>query len=159
MSQLTLQINSKEALERLIGGDEKVDVDIRNSVVQKFSEKHLKSVANSETIREFCNSLKSSIEKDMISETNSQVGIIKTNWAGQVEKVTLHPAIKTEIDSLVRNHVDELIRKSVDDAIKFWANDAEIEKRVEKRMEYYAEERIKTEVKQRLEDAFKKIKV
>jgi hypothetical protein len=36
-----------EALERLIGGDSEVEVESRNSVVQKFAETHLKAIANS----------------------------------------------------------------------------------------------------------------
>jgi len=157
MSQLTLQINSLEALERLIGDDTQTSVDIRNSVVQKFAEKHLKALANSDTINKFCNELRATIQQDMMNQANSQIGTIKADWAGRVEKVTLHSAVKAEVDSLVRGHVDELIRKSVEEAIKFWANDAEIEKRVQKRMEYFAEERIKAEVKARFEQALKKI--
>lgn len=157
MNKLTLQINNLEALERLIGGDSEVEVEIRNSVVQKFADKHLKALANSDMITKFCNSLGATIQKDLHEQANNQIGTIKTNWVGAVEKVTLHPSCKSEIESLVRTQVDDMIRKSVEDAIKFWANDAEIEKRVEKRMEYFAEERIKTEVKQRLDAAFKKI--
>ena len=37
-----IQINSLEALERLIGGDPSLEFDIRNNVAQKFAAKHLK---------------------------------------------------------------------------------------------------------------------
>ena len=41
-----IQINSLDALERLIGGDTELEIEVRNSVIQKFAEKHLKPLAN-----------------------------------------------------------------------------------------------------------------
>lgn len=46
-----IQINSLEALERLIGGDPSLEFDIRNNVAQNFAAKHLKAFANSEAIK------------------------------------------------------------------------------------------------------------
>lgn len=40
MSSVTIQINSLEALERLIGGDAALEVDLRKSVVHAFIRKH-----------------------------------------------------------------------------------------------------------------------
>ena len=45
MSGVKIQINSLEALERLIGGDTQLEIDLRNSIVQEFSKKYLKAVA------------------------------------------------------------------------------------------------------------------
>ena len=47
MSKVVLQINSIDVIERLIGGDSEVEVDIRNNVVQRFAEKHLKATERS----------------------------------------------------------------------------------------------------------------
>jgi hypothetical protein len=41
-----IQINSLEALEKLIGGNSDVEIKVRNNVVQDFSKKYLKSVAH-----------------------------------------------------------------------------------------------------------------
>ena len=41
-----IQINSLDALERLIGGDTEVEIEIRNSIVQEFVKKHLKALVN-----------------------------------------------------------------------------------------------------------------
>ena len=37
-----IQINSLEALERLIGGDTELEIEVRNSIVQEFAKKYLK---------------------------------------------------------------------------------------------------------------------
>ena len=42
---MKIQINSLEAVERLIGGDTEVEIEVRNSVVQEFAKKHLKAVS------------------------------------------------------------------------------------------------------------------
>lgn len=47
---MKIQINSLEALERLIGGDTEVEIDIRNSVVQEFTKKHLKAIATNDLV-------------------------------------------------------------------------------------------------------------
>ena len=46
---MKIQLNSLEALERLIGGDTEVEFEIRNSIVQEFTKKYLKGLVN-ETI-------------------------------------------------------------------------------------------------------------
>lgn len=43
---MKIQLNSLEALERLIGGDSEVEIEIRNSIVQEFTKKHLKALVN-----------------------------------------------------------------------------------------------------------------
>ena len=44
MNSVTIQINSLEALERLIGNDAELEINIRNAIVQKFTKKHLKAI-------------------------------------------------------------------------------------------------------------------
>lgn len=43
-----IQINSLEALERLIGGDTELEIEVRNSIVQEFAKKYLKGIINEE---------------------------------------------------------------------------------------------------------------
>lgn len=47
-----IQINSLEALERLIGGDSEFEIEIRNSVVQEFAKKHIKCLAQNFSFRD-----------------------------------------------------------------------------------------------------------
>ncbi len=69
-----LQINSKEALERLIGGDSQLEIELRNSIVQEFAEKYLKAVANSEVIDSKLEKLKNGLIEQFNSECE------KKNW-------------------------------------------------------------------------------
>ncbi|AFF28277.1 gp279 [Sphingomonas phage PAU] len=55
---IKIQINSVEALERLIGGDTQIEIDIRNNIVQEFAKRHLKDIAESETFKGIESSIK-----------------------------------------------------------------------------------------------------
>lgn len=151
MNKLTIQINNLEALERLIGGDSEVEVDIRNSVVQKFAEKHLKPLANSAPITSTLNAIKEEISRQIKDKCEKEIATFKNDWYGRISEVKLNQSIKSEIDSQVRNVVDTTVRNAVDEALKTWSNDAELKTRVEKRFEYYTTEMINTEIKSRIE--------
>jgi hypothetical protein len=151
MNKLTIQINNLEALERLIGGDSEVEIEIRNSVVQNFAEKHLKPLANSASITSTLSDIKKDILKLIKEKCEKDIATFHTTWCGSTSEIKLSPAIQSEIDCQVRNIVDEKIRNITDEAIKFWSSETEIKKRIEKRFEYYTTEMINTEIKSRIE--------
>jgi len=151
MNKLTIQINNLEALERLIGGDSEVEVDIRNSVVQKFAEKHLKPLANTPEVSDTLTRIREDISKQIRDRCEKEVATFKTSWGGSITDVKLASPILLELNSQVRNVVDETVRKAVDEALKLWANDAELKKRIKQRFEYYTKEHINVEIKARLE--------
>jgi hypothetical protein len=155
MNNLTLQINSKEALERLIGGDSQTEIDIRNSVVQKFAEKHLKAVVNSDAMRTTLYQIQTAITQNVKEQCEREVATFKTSYGGSITDIKLNPAVQKEIDTQVRTIAYDIIQKKVDESIKFWANNAEIEKIVAKKFEYYTNEIISNKVKERL-DAIRK---
>lgn len=64
---MKIQINSLQALERLIGGDNEMEFEIRRSIVDSFTKKHLKSLALEPAIQNISLVLKREIE-DMLSE-------------------------------------------------------------------------------------------
>lgn len=151
MNKLTIQINNLEALERLIGGDTEVEIDIRNAVVQTFADKHLKALANSDAVSKTLAEIKADIAKQIKDRCESEIAIFKTNWAGSVSDVKLNPSILQEINSQVRNLVDDKIRTDVDEALKTWRNDEELKRIVDKRFEYYTTDYINGEIRSRLE--------
>ena len=155
MNKLTIQINNLEALERLIGGDSQLEIDIRNSVVQKFAEKHLKSVANSDAIKTTLSQIQDTITQNVKHQCEREVATFKTSYGGSITDIKLNPAVQKEIDTQVRTIAYGIIQKQVDESIKFWANSAEIEQIVNKKFEYYTNEIINNKVKERL-DAIRK---
>lgn len=45
---MKVQINSLQALERLIGDDREMEITVKQSIINEFAKSHIKSVANSE---------------------------------------------------------------------------------------------------------------
>jgi len=151
MNKLTIQINNLEALERLVGGDNEVEIEIRNSVVQRFAEKYLKPLANSDAITNALATIKEDISKQVKEKCEKEIASFKTNYYGNVSDVKLNSSIRLEIESQVRNVVDTTVRNAVDEAIKTWSSDAELKTRVDKRFEYYTTELINNEIRSRIE--------
>lgn len=157
-----IQINNLEALERLIGGDTELEIEVRNSVVQSFAEKHLKAIANSETIQravdnvrdkhyKTINSIKDSLEKEAKNQLAQAVGTFKTSWTGAIMDIKLNPSIKEEIENTVNRLVSSRIHSAILAHFKKLDMEKTIEERVEKAMEYHTDQLIKSKIRERLE--------
>ena len=102
---IKIQINSLEALERLIGGDSELELELRNSVVQDFASKHLKSLAVTFSNR--------SLSQEFATEVRKQIADIGTfdKWNSTCQ---LNPKVKAEIENTVKQTVKELINELID---------------------------------------------
>lgn len=98
-------------LERLIGGDSAVEVELRKSIVQEFTKRHLVAVANE---------LKGSIEaeRDRLFNQILLDTTVPGGW-GQRElslesKVLVKKCISSQIESLVHEWVEKAVQKEFD---------------------------------------------
>jgi hypothetical protein len=151
MNTITIQINSREALERLIGNDNAVEIDIRNSVVQKFAERHLKPLANCEPITSTLKKIKDSIDAYVVQKVESEIATFKKDYWGNVSEIKLNPSLQVEIDLQIRLKTDTFVFDAVQTAVKKWEDEMKINERIEKRVAYFTEEYIRDEVKKRIE--------
>lgn len=151
MNKLTIQINSLEALERLIGGDSETEVEVRNSVIQKFADKHLKALANTDEITQTLDKIQRDISKEVSIRCSREIASFKKDGWGKITSVKLIDKVEREISSQVRISADTAIQKAVDEAVKVWANDNEIKKRINSKFDYYTQDFIKNEVRAKLE--------
>lgn len=153
-----IQINSLEALERLIGNDTELEIQIRNNIVQEFAKKHLKSIANETTFQIEIATFKRKLQEEFDKKLEESIATVKRYYSsGGIEKVTLHSDVKAAIDKQVRERIDGQISEAVEGGIKHWEQDAKIEDRVQKRMDYYVTQYINQEVKKRLEELAEKL--
>ena len=106
---MKIQINSLAALERLIGGDSDIEIDIRNSVVQAFSKKHLKNIALKLTQDGLDASVKSFlIHQNFIATKPYNSEII----LGDKGKALLDEHFKASIEVKIKNKVETAISNS-----------------------------------------------
>lgn len=151
MNKLTLQINNLEALERLIGGDSEVEIEIRNSVASRFAEKHLKPLLNSSNVLEIVRKLREQMDKQTIDTLNKEVANFKVTWGNEIHGVTLKPEIKAALDSAVRNTVNKVVADAVSDGLKTWGSEDLLERIIDKRIGVLVEEKIRSRINERLE--------
>lgn len=70
-----IQINSLEALERLIGNDNELEIEIRNSIVQNFTKKYLKDLAKAELMT----SIAKAVQNEVMSEFFEEIKVSRWN--------------------------------------------------------------------------------
>lgn len=102
-----IQINSLEALERLIGGESQLEFDIRQSVVEAFTKKHLKSIANSEMMLQLSKGIKDEATSDLVKgiKEGYYTRYVLTDKAKELVKDSLKYQIQVEIADLVRAEI------------------------------------------------------
>lgn len=121
---IKLQISSKEALERLIGNDNELELELRNSIVQDFTKKHLKALATDGVVNKIGQSIKNDFEKQLFeSGTKGQV----MNYSNMVLSQKGLDLLKVNI----QNAINEFIAKKVALAIDAYDLDGVIRKRLD----------------------------
>jgi len=85
---IKIQINSLEALERLIGGDNELELQIRTSIVHEFTNKHLKSLATSKLMKDTENAIMNEIENQFFDLLKVEYGILKSVSKIRLEKIS-----------------------------------------------------------------------
>ena len=139
---MKIQINNLAALERLIGGDSELEIEIRNSVVQDFTKKHLKPIATEAFLTNYAYALakqvKAEIEKEMFE-------CFSPKWI-------LRPEIKEDLVSGIKSKIYAELYEFMDtDAIKQELIDS-ARLSMEGIMKQFAKERIIGEIKSALDD-------
>ena len=151
MNNLTIQINNLSALERLIGGNSEVEIEVRNSVIQKFAEKHLKAMANCEPVTSTLKTIKESILGYVKQKVDTEIATFKKDYYNNITEVKLNPAIHAELDRQIRSKMDTFVFETIQASVKKWSDEMKIDERIEKRVAYFTDGYIRDEVKKRIE--------
>lgn len=104
---MTIQLNLP-ALERLLGGDTELEVQLRQQVVEAFARKRLKTLINDETHRRFYAEWESNI-RTIVNEELRELLQTKKDEIGVATTMT---------DYSIRNLVSPAVAKAVDDAVE-----------------------------------------
>lgn len=107
---MKIQINSLEALERLIGGDTTLEIEIRNSVVQNFVNKHLKALANEQIIGNAERNVKALVNDLMLEKVGT--GYSSTTQLKGTVKEMITKQINNEVKTVIRDLVSKTVIES-----------------------------------------------
>jgi Glu-tRNA(Gln) amidotransferase subunit E-like FAD-binding protein len=136
MNGVKIQINSLEALERLIGGDSELEIELRNSIIQSFTNKHLKGIANTILDKGFAKDFEKELKENFFSAkengifsmrlqnkykelvdkevTNGISVMIRESIRTIVTKELVHDAIKNRVNYEVHRIVDRVDKKLIE---------------------------------------------
>jgi hypothetical protein len=157
---MKLQLNSLAALERLIGGDTEIELDIRNNIVQAFAGKYLKDVANSNAFKtSLANAQKKILE--LVKEEYTKViegsgiaSIKKGEYWNSPRAIVLSNDIKVEIGCTVRDHLEAVVAEEVERAMKKFDSDY-FERKINSYVTDTVNTRIRDGVRAKMEAALK----
>lgn len=144
-----IQINSLEALERLIGNDTELEIEIRNSIVQEFTKKHLKVIAN-ENVNKHISDFNREIQ-DVAGDTlGSYVKDPKCSWR---QIYLINETVKKEIETAARNQSAVIINAEIAKLIEHETESAfeKIKVIINERVDSLTEVYIKDMVAEKLE--------
>lgn len=129
-------------------------MDIRNAVVQKFTEKHLKAIAQAPNIQVIADSIGAATKKGVEDVLLERIGKITKHWNGTIDNVKLNASVITEIDNRVKQVASTLIDEAVITTTKTLSEGlaARIAGAVKHRLDY----EIGQEVKKQVGEAFRR---
>lgn len=104
---------SLPALERLLGGDSEMEVELRHQIVENFSKLHLREIVKTEPYRRTVQL----IEQEIKDQIRDQVGEAKysTVWGN---KFLIKDEIKNQIKEAITSEVRRLIADVINERLK-----------------------------------------
>lgn len=102
---MKIQINSKEALERLIGNDPKMEIAVKESVLNSIAGKYLKSIAHSEVMKKAEEAVNSELHR------TGYMGLLQIDTFGKVRGCT--EKLREYVRMQVADAFTEIVREAV----------------------------------------------
>lgn len=143
-----IQINSLQALERLIGGDSEVEIEIRNSVVQEYAKQHLKVLAQNFVFQDL-NIIKNTVKE----EVRKAIGVESWNNFKLSNQATL------EIEKAVNAALNKKVNSAIQDAVKVINVEEFVDKQITKRLEAISSQEIDRAIRQKIKEIIEKVNV
>ena len=137
------------ALERLIGGDTEIEVDLRKQIVHEFAKRHLKNVADEEIHKAAVDEVKKHVNA-AAKEAFDINGVLGATWPDASRR--LESMVKSVVESSVQQIVDEALAKVIQRQNHYWTQqladvvDRAVHRDIEKLVEQGIQKRLKAAI-------------
>lgn len=148
MSAIKIQLNSLEALERLIGGDSELEFELRNKIVQDFSRRHLKSLVNAAG-----EDMQRAVYGIFDTYIKEHAQSLHKGWNGRYQ-IELKDDVKNAIAAEFQTKVNNFIQET---ANKFFEGEG-LESKIQAAIDRKLEAGIKDLVNQKVNEKLQKLK-
>ncbi len=127
-TKVVLQINSIEALERILNGSEGLELQIKENIVQEFTKRYLKGIANEEIVKQASSKIKEEIEETLFGDSNKysfRLKELKPEYVKLIEE-TIESKIRFELLTTINDRIevntqyqkiDELITERINNLV------------------------------------------
>lgn len=151
---MKFQINCLQALERLIGGDSEVEMEIRKSTAVAFAKKHMLQLSDCPEVYEALNSAKTAVTKDVAERVAREIGQVRQvgSWPDRWE-VTLKPEVVAKIQEEVTKRFSTVIDNAITKAVETWVGKSTMEERIAKIIEERLGIIVKRAVNKKIDEA------
>lgn len=102
---MKIQINSLEALERMIGGDNEMEFEIRQSVAEAFAKKYLKGLATVFMQNGVPKAMKKIIEDEYFAYVRNRVYQVKPEYKD---------ALKVQVGTMIRKEMEAIVKEKME---------------------------------------------
>jgi len=143
MKGITIQINSVEALERLLGGDSELEVSLRQSVAVEMASRNLKAVLQDPVYLGILGSLKRDLQSQAEKQIEQEMATItQDRYGSRTFK------IKPDILAMIKGEVSGSLFPVITDTIKTAMESYNIPAIVRAEVKKYVDSLIKQELVQ-----------
>jgi len=102
---IKLQIGSLEALERLIGGDSEVEVELRTAIVQDFAKRHLKGIITKEVLDKIVVDFRGTFKSYLLDQFCS----VHRSWNDVIKEFIFKDPYKTAVIKHLHDLANEVV--------------------------------------------------
>lgn len=122
-----------QALDQLIKSDPDWETDLRNSIFQNFTKRHVKQLANEKTYKELIQELLTSLKHEIRDFIFKKV---ETNYRGEITNYELSEEFKKTIDDYIDKKIIQKYYDSIDKKLETIAETLEntIDRKIEIRI-------------------------
>jgi hypothetical protein len=93
---------SLPALERLLGGDSQLEIDLRQQIAEQFAKKHVKALINAEALKSVTSTLSSAVTQTV----KDQVGTVVYDYNKSVYTMRLTKQMEEAVSGIIKNIVN-----------------------------------------------------
>lgn len=109
------------ALERLLGGNTKLELELRQTVVEEFARKHIKALVADQHFESSCQTAAESVKQELnqiIENQLEQIGIKLEKTYGKGYKIVLPEALRQSVRDMIQLELNNMIKQVISDCIQ-----------------------------------------
>ncbi len=151
---MKIQINNLAALERLIGGDTELEIEIRNNIVQEFTKRHLKGLVETETIKQAITDTKLMVVNYAKKEVAEQIGEIKRSYGSTT--YNLQDDVVEAIKDQISKAMNRVVYDHIENLVKTYVGNLNIKKYINQMIDFNIKQTVEEGIRERFEAMLKK---